>query len=104
VGFNPYAYLDAMPGAAIRELHLGGFEAEEDCATPGGTLLVDTHGTPISEAAWDLYAYAIEHFGSQPTLIEWDNEVPALSILLREAERANVIAAAVRNSRHVAAG
>lgn len=93
MGFDAKAYIDAMPGPAIRELHLGGFEAEGDDATPGGTLLVDTHGTHVSEASWDLYNYAIDRFGRQPTLIEWDNDVPALATLLAEAERASAIAA-----------
>ena len=105
MGFDPYTYLDAMPAAAIRELHLGGFTEEDDEATPGGTVLVDTHGARIDEAAWDLYAYAVERFGRRPTLIEWDNDIPPLGALLVEAQRADEIAAKVATgSRHVAAG
>ena len=37
MGFDPWRYLDAFPANAVRELHLGGFEAEDDVATPGGT-------------------------------------------------------------------
>jgi len=64
MGFDAHAYLDALPAAAIAELHLGGFEAEPDDSTPGATLLVDTHGTSIHPDAWRLYEYAIARFAS----------------------------------------
>jgi uncharacterized protein (UPF0276 family) len=95
MGFDARAYIDAMPGAAVRELHLGGFAVEEDEATPGGTLRVDTHGARISGPAWDLYAHAIGRFGRRPTLIEWDNDIPSLVTLLAEAAQADRVAEAV---------
>ncbi len=98
MGFDPRAHLDAFPASAVRELHLGGFEAEDDLATPGGTLLVDTHGVHVSEAAWELYACAVLKFGAVPTLIEWDNDVPALAMLLGEAMRADHVAAGAKRS------
>ncbi len=101
MGFDPRAYLDALPAAAVRELHLGGYEAEDDDATPGGTLLVDTHGTRITDDAWDLYGHALARFGLQPTLVEWDAAIPDLRTLLAEAARADAIAASlVRDSGH----
>jgi uncharacterized protein (UPF0276 family) len=104
LGFDARAYIDAMPAAAVRELHLGGFTTEDDDATPSGTVLVDTHGTHVSEAAWDLYTYATARFGGRPTLIEWDNDIPALATLLTEAARADEIAArASRTSPHATA-
>jgi uncharacterized protein (UPF0276 family) len=30
----------------------------------------------------------VRRFGPRPTLIEWDTDIPALSVLLDEAERA----------------
>jgi len=95
MGFDARRYVDELPGDAIREFHLGGYEAEDDPATPGATLLVDTHGTPVSDPAWDLYAYAIRRFGIRPTLIEWDNELPPLATLIGEARRADRVAASV---------
>jgi hypothetical protein len=73
--------------------HLGGFTREEDEATPGSDVLIDTHATRVAPPAWDLYAYALRRFGRKPTLIEWDNDIPALSTLLDEARHANDIAA-----------
>lgn len=93
LGYEPRAYLDAMPAEAISELHLGGFLAEEDEANPGQQVLIDTHAQRIAEPAWDLYGYALHRFGLKPTLIEWDNDLPAVATLLVEAERADAIAA-----------
>ena len=91
--YDAHTYLDGLPGDAIGELHLGGFTPEADDATPGSEVLIDTHATRVADAAWALYAYAIGRFGRRPTLIEWDNEIPALATLLEEARRADAIAA-----------
>jgi uncharacterized protein (UPF0276 family) len=91
MGFDPYAYIDRLPADAVGELHLGGFTAEAD--TVGGEVLVDTHVARIAEPVWDLYAHAVRRFGWQPTLIEWDNDIPALATILAEAARADRVAA-----------
>jgi len=49
---------------------------------------------------WKLYAYSLGRFGAGvPTLIEWDTDVPALDVLLDEADRARGIAEAVARAR-----
>jgi len=88
MGFDPHAYLGTLPADAIDELHLGGFTVEEDDATPGDTLLVDTHAAPIATDVWPLYRAALERFGACPTLIEWDHDLPGLQTLLDEAAHA----------------
>jgi uncharacterized protein (UPF0276 family) len=35
-----------------------------------------------------LYARAVARFGGVPSLIEWDTDVPALSVLMGEAKKA----------------
>jgi uncharacterized protein (UPF0276 family) len=95
MGYNAYAYIDSMPAGAIDELHLGGFTPEEDEASSGAELWVDTHATRLTDAAWDLYAYAIRRFGLKPTLIEWDADIPTLATLLSEASRADQTAIGV---------
>jgi len=95
MGYDPFQYVDQFPADAVEEIHLGGFSPEGDEGLPGQTLLVDTHATPVAPAAWDLYAYALTRFGSIPTLIEWDNDIPALPMLLAQADRADEIAASI---------
>jgi uncharacterized protein len=82
---DPLAYLATFPVGAIGEIHLGG-HAEE--SLPSGPLLIDAHGTPVADPVWALYAHVLERTGPLPTLIEWDNDVPAWPDLLAEAMRA----------------
>jgi uncharacterized protein (UPF0276 family) len=93
LGFDPISYVDSLPGKAIAEIHLGGYTPEEDEADPGMELLIDTHAAPIADPAWNLYAHAIRRFGARPTLIEWDNHLPAFERLLDESRRADLVAA-----------
>jgi uncharacterized protein (UPF0276 family) len=97
LGFDPIAYVDSLPLDAIAEIHLGGYTPEDDEANPGRELLIDTHAAPVADPAWDLYAHAIRRFGTRPTLMEWDNHLPALEKLLEESRRADQITAAVLN-------
>jgi uncharacterized protein (UPF0276 family) len=83
-GFDAHAYLAAIPGDAITEIHLGGFDASGPC-------LIDTHGARVAPPVWDLYRAAIKRFGPKPTLIEWDTDIPALEVLLDEAAQAQEI-------------
>jgi uncharacterized protein (UPF0276 family) len=87
--YDPYEYLDRLPAGAVGELHLGGFTPEDDDARPGETVLIDSHADAIHESVWPLYAHALQRFGDAPTLIEWDNEIPALARLVGEAKRAD---------------
>jgi len=93
LGGNAFAYIDALPAAAVAQIHLGGYTAEADDATPGAQLLIDSHAEPVAEASWELYRYVLRRFGPQPTLIEWDNAIPDFNTLLTEARRAERIAA-----------
>jgi len=83
-GFDPLMYLAAMPGDAIAEIHLAGFDAS-------GACLIDTHGARVAPPVWALYRAAIERFGPKPTLIEWDTDLPALNVLLDEAAIARAV-------------
>lgn len=77
------AYLRALPLAQVGEIHLAGFAEQTDSL--GAPLLIDSHGSPVSDAVWDLYAYALNFTGPIATLIERDNDVPAFDVLLQEA-------------------
>lgn len=83
-GFDANAYLAAIAGDTIAEIHLAGFDASGPC-------LIDTHGSRVAAPVWDLYRAAIERFGPKPTLIEWDTDIPALEVLLDEAAQAQNI-------------
>lgn len=79
--FDPLIYLRALPHERIKEIHLAGYEDE-------GTHLLDTHGDVVHPPVWDLYEQAIEMIGPVATLIEWDTNIPAFSVLQQEAQKA----------------
>jgi uncharacterized protein len=83
-GFDVDVYVAAIPPDAVREIHLAGFDASGPC-------LIDTHGAPVAPDVWALYARVIERLGPRPTLIEWDTDIPAFSVLEREAATAQAI-------------
>jgi uncharacterized protein len=83
---EPLAYLDSFPLERVKEIHLGGHDEDVDDA--GVPLLIDSHGSPIVEDVWMLYAHVIARVGAVPTLIEWDNDVPDWPGLLAEAVKA----------------
>ena len=84
--FDAQAYLQALPLDQVGEIHLAGFAEQRDGA--GDALLIDSHGAPVAQAVWDLYASTLRLTGPVPTLIERDNDVPALPVLLAEAQAA----------------
>ncbi len=92
LGFDAYAYVAALPAAAIGEVHLAGY-AEND--TPDGPVLIDNHGSFVAPGVWALYRAAIERIGRRPTLIEWDSDLPPLETLMGEAMWADLLATAI---------
>jgi len=83
------AYLDAIPAAAIEEIHLAGHSIEKlDC---GRDMRIDDHGSQVSAGVWWLYQSAIATIGARPTLIEWDTALPPLDVLQAEAAKAQTV-------------
>ena len=85
-GRDPDRYLADFPLSAVGEIHLAGYSEDSDDA--GLPLLIDAHNSPVRDFVWALYGEAIRRLGPTPTLIEWDNDVPAWPTLFGEARRA----------------
>lgn len=85
LGYSPAAYLDALPGEAVGEVHLAGHTPDP---IHGAGLLIDTHDAPVAEAVWALYDHLIARIGPRPTLIERDGNIPSFGDLLLERNRA----------------
>ena len=94
LGYAPEAYLDALPEAAIGEIHLAGHTAD-------GDLLIDSHDAPVSDAVWRLYARLIARIGPRPTLVERDANLPPFAALMAERERAHAILSPQAEPAHV---
>jgi len=88
-GFDPHRYLRALPVESIGEIHLAGHTLRK--LDGGRSIRIDDHGSRVCSEVWALYREAVALFGRVPTLIEWDTEVPALTVLLEEAAQAQRI-------------
>ena len=84
-GFDASQYLQAMPRARVRQIHLAGH-------SDMGGHLIDTHDQPIIEPVWNLYREAMAQFGAVPTMIERDDNIPDLSELVAELQIARDLA------------
>jgi hypothetical protein len=85
-GFDPRQFIDAMPAAAVRQIHLAGHENH-------GSYIIDTHDHPVCDAVWDLYAYTIRRLGAVPSMVERDDNIPPLAELVAELGTARKVAA-----------
>jgi uncharacterized protein len=78
-------WLTLLP-EAVTQYHLAGHAVND---ADGEPILIDDHGSRVSDAVWSLFQEVVGRIGSRPTLIEWDTDLPALSVLLDEAQRAD---------------
>jgi uncharacterized protein len=85
-GFDALEYIQAVPEHAVQEIHLAGHTVMRH---DNGEILIDTHDDVVCDAVWRLYDQTIRRLGPRPTLIEWDANLPPLSVLLAEARTAN---------------
>jgi uncharacterized protein len=83
--FEPLDYLNAIPVDRVQQMHLAGHENH-------GDYLVDTHDHPVPDPVWELYAAAVRRFGSVSTMIERDDNIPALEELCTELDMARRLA------------
>jgi uncharacterized protein len=86
-GFDPLAYLRGVPVERVQQFHLAGHREQHG-------YLIDTHDAPVCDEVWRLFRAAIERFGPLSTMIERDDNIPALETLLAELDHARRIGAA----------
>lgn len=91
-GFDARAYVDAVPVARVRQVHLAGHSQGRD-------MLIDTHDALVPPSVWALYQHALTRLGHVATMIERDDNIPPLSELLAELD----IARALGNPKRLAA-
>ncbi len=84
-GEDALAAIAAIGVGTVGEMHLAGH-----LVTP--QAVIDHHGDRVADPVWRLYEAALQRFGPLPTLIEWDTDIPALEVLLGEAEQARLLA------------
>ena len=93
--FDPRDYLAGIPMERVVQFHVAGH-------THKGTHILDTHTGQAVEGVWELYGRACELTGGRSTLYEWDDEIPAIEVVIAEAEKARAYTGMGR-AKHVAA-
>lgn len=114
-GFDARQFIDAIPPDRVRQIHLAGHSqasagpSRAGLTPPGGGtgaarprgpsradgFLVDTHDAPVCAEVWALYEHTLRRMGPKPTMIERDDDIPALGELLAELDIARSISARV---------
>ena len=87
-GLNAQDFLRGIPQHLVGEIHLAGHSIK---TFDDGELLIDTHDQRVSAGVWSLYRDAVRRFVNVPVLIEWDAQLPALDVLVAEAQQAAMI-------------
>jgi uncharacterized protein (UPF0276 family) len=80
-GFDPHTFLRRLPGERIVYSHMAGHDQQAP------DFLVDTHGENIIDPVWTLLSDAYQLFGTFPTLLERDQNIPPLRILMQEINK-----------------
>jgi uncharacterized protein (UPF0276 family) len=84
IGLDPQSYLKKIPQDMVGQFHLAGHTVTDH-------ILIDTHSSLVCDGVWELYDYASRRWPEVPTLLEWDAEIPALSVLVEEVQKAKAV-------------
>ena len=79
--FDAHGFLRQIPRERIVYSHIAGHLQVQD------NVLVDTHGENIIDPVWALLAEAYQLFGTFPTLLERDTNIPPLAELMQEVNK-----------------
>ena len=82
--FDAWEFINNIPMHAVSQIHLAGFSDK-------GDYLFDDHSKPVFKEVWNLYEKTMGLKNNIPTLIEWDESIPKLSRVLKEATKAKDI-------------
>jgi uncharacterized protein len=93
LGFDPVDYLRQLPRGIVGEIHLAGYHVNR---AGEHEIFVDAHNHPVYDPVWKLYDAALAQLGDIPTIMEWDSDLPPLTTLVGEAEKADKIRATHR--------
>jgi uncharacterized protein (UPF0276 family) len=85
-GFDPYAFLDALPTGIVREVHLAGGIITKDSFLQQ-PLLVDSHSHPVPDEALALLDRALVRQAPEAIVLERDERLGAADEILDDIER-----------------
>lgn len=77
-GYDAAAFIASIPVDKVAYIHIAGHQVESP------ELIIDTHGSQVASAVWNLLAQSYGRFGVKPTLLERDFDFPPFAELLEE--------------------
>ena len=83
-GFDANAYIDGLPPGRIGQIHLAGHQDR-------GSYLFDSHDAPVIDPVWALYRRVLLRTGPVSTLVEWDENVPPITDVIGQSQKARTI-------------
>jgi uncharacterized protein len=95
-GGDPRAFIRRLPLHRTAQVHLAGHDAS-------GPVVVDTHGAPVPDPVWELFADVAPLLPECSILVEWDNHLPEWEVLEAEAARARRVWTKARAKKPAAA-
>jgi uncharacterized protein (UPF0276 family) len=82
-GLDPRAFLDALPGGSVKEVHLaGGVTLREDVLPE--PFFADSHSHPVPDATLDLLDYALARQTPATIVLERDDRLEATDEILAD--------------------
>ncbi|MCJ8277791.1 MAG: DUF692 domain-containing protein [Bdellovibrionales bacterium] len=78
---DPFAMIDGLDWKNVAQIKLGSHTIKDN-------LHISSAKSPIHEETWSLVKYIYKNHGAVSTLIEWDQEIPSLSDLQAEVQKA----------------
>jgi uncharacterized protein len=85
-GFDPRAFLDALPEDLVREIHVaGGVTVRENFLER--PFFADTHSHPVPDGVLDLLDYALARHAPATIVLERDDRLDAVDEILDDVAR-----------------
>jgi uncharacterized protein (UPF0276 family) len=97
-GFDPYAFLDALPSGLVKEVHMAGGESvNEDFV--GRPFLADSHAYPVPGEAFRLLDRVLERHTPSAVVLERDDRLDAVDEILDDVTRIRAHVARMQSRR-----
>ena len=94
-GYDAKNFIRQLPLNEVVYMHMAGHEQIEP------DLIIDTHGQPIIDPVYDLFAWTLDHVEPVPVLLERDFNIPGIGELQQEMGRLQKITDQKWVSAHV---
>jgi uncharacterized protein (UPF0276 family) len=85
-GFDPYAFLDALPSGLVQEVHMAGGEVVNEKVV-GRPFLADSHAYPVPDEALRILDRVLERHTPSAIVLERDDRLDAVDEILDDVSR-----------------